>query len=250
MSSEIFGKVGCPSLVAISEVLDCLFCGDLFELAAPVEVFDKGGRAAPVLLDLDEELEEDAGAEEGFDLFARGGADALEHFAAFADEDGFLAGALTKDGGGDFGDGEFAVFLFEGCRLLKLFDYDGGGVGDLFAGEEKNFFPDELCDEEALGLVGELVFGEVALAFLEVRDDFVEKEIEALLFAGGDGDDVGEAVQGGPMGYEREEIGFGDGVDLVEDEDDGAGEFFDEGEGEVVFGGGEFAFGRCGGVVL
>ena len=231
--------MGWLSLVAISDVFCGLFC-HLFELTAPVEVFDEGLGAAPVLLDLDEEFEEDTRAEEGFDLFAGSGSDALQHLAALADEDGFLAGALAEDGGGDFGDGELAVLgLLQGGGLFEFFDDYGGGVGDFFSGEEEDLFADEFGDEKALGLVGELVFGEVALAFGEVGDDLVEEEVEALLFAGGDGDDVGEGVEVAPVGDEGEEAGFGDGVDLVEDEDDGAGELFHEREGEFVLGSGE-----------
>src|SRR5215469_6563508 len=78
ISSETFGNVGWLSLVAISDVFCGLFC-HLFELTSPVEIFDEGLGTAPVLLDLDEEFEEDTRAEEGFDLFAGSGSDALQH---------------------------------------------------------------------------------------------------------------------------------------------------------------------------
>ena len=42
----------------------------MLELAAPVEFFDEAAGAAPLFFDLDEELEEDAGAEEGLHVFA------------------------------------------------------------------------------------------------------------------------------------------------------------------------------------
>ena len=86
--------------------------------------------------------------------------------------------------------------------------------------------------------------GEVALALGQVRDDAVEEEVEVVLFAGGDGDDFGEGVEGGPVGDDRQEVGLGDSVCLVEDEEDGAVELLDEGKGEVVLG---LALGALGG---
>ena len=72
----------------------------------------------------------------------------------------------------------------------------------------------------------------------------VEQEVEVVLFACGDGDDLRKGVEGGPVRNDGEEVGFGDGVSLVEDEEDGAVELLDERKGEVVFG---FAFGALGG---
>ncbi len=87
--------------------------------------------------------------------------------------------------------------------FFELLDDNGGGVGDLFAGEQEDFFADDLGDEEAFGLVGELVGREVALAFWENGDDLVEQEVEAFFLAGGDGDDFGEGVERAPVGDER-----------------------------------------------
>src|SRR6202522_3734718 len=85
-----------------------LLCNQL-QLAAPVEIFDEAAAGAPLLLHLDEEFEEDACAEEGFDVLAGGGADAFEHLALLADQGGLLAGALAEDGGGDLCHGQLAV---------------------------------------------------------------------------------------------------------------------------------------------
>ena len=249
-SIEVF-RHGCPGIAVTGGEGGfggaLLEGAEVFELAAPVEFFDEAAGAAPLFFDLNEELEEDAGAEERLHIFAGGGADALEHFAAFADKDGFLAGALADDGRGDFCDGEPGVggALAAGFRwIFPFFDDDGRGVGDLFAGEHEDFFADELGDEEALGLVGDLILGEVALALGEVGDDAVEQEVEVVLFAGGDGDDFRKGVEGGPVGDDREQVDLGNGVGLVEDEEDGAVELLDERQGEVVFG---LALGALGG---
>jgi len=84
-------------------------------------------------------------------------------------------------------------------------------------------------------LVGELVFGEVALALLQLPDDLIEQQIEAFLLACGDGDDVGEGVECRPVGHQRQQVFFGDGVHLVEYEDDGTLQLFDQREGKVIF---------------
>lgn len=220
-----------------------LLLGDVFELSAPIEVFDEASAGAPLFLHFDEEFEEDARAEQRFDLLAGGRADTLEHVAGAADDDGFLAGALDKDGGGNFSNGKFAVagFFCTGGWIFPALDDDGGGVGDLFAGQHEDFFADEFGDEEALGLIGDLVLGEVALAFWEEGDDLVEQEVEALFLAGGDGDDVAEVVEARPVRDEREQVLLGDGVDFIEDEEDGAVEALDQRESEVIFGGGKVA---------
>src|SRR5919202_4220509 len=58
-------------------------------------------RVAPVLLDLDEEFEVDAVAEQSLDVAARLGAYLLEARAALADDDALLRGALDVDGAVD-----------------------------------------------------------------------------------------------------------------------------------------------------
>src|SRR2546423_13689317 len=70
-------------------------------------------RVAPALLDLDEEFEVDASADQSFDVAARFGADLLEARAPFADDDALLRGALDVDGAVDARQlaGDFLVAL-------------------------------------------------------------------------------------------------------------------------------------------
>src|SRR5512139_478043 len=59
----------------------------------------------PVLQDFDVEVQEDRGAQESLDLAAGAGTDLAEPFAAVADDDGLLAGALDVEGGVDVEEG-------------------------------------------------------------------------------------------------------------------------------------------------
>ena len=216
----------------------------MFELPAPVEVFYEAAAGAPLFLNFYEEFEEDTGSKQPFDFLTGGGSDSLEHLTLLADEDGLLALSFAVDCGSDFGYRELAVFsLFRGGRFFVFFDDDSGGVGNLLAGEEQDLLADELGDEETLRLVGELVFWKVALAVLQLGDYLVEEQIEALFFSRGDGDDVGKGMLRGPVCDQGEEVFPRNCVDLVQDKDDWAFEFFDQREGKVILGGRQFATG-------
>ena len=67
---------------------------ELLKLTVPIELADDSGVLAPVGLDLYEELEKNAGAEDGSEFLAGFGADFLHRGAALADENPLLAFAL------------------------------------------------------------------------------------------------------------------------------------------------------------
>ena len=78
----------------------------------------------------------------------RFGADAFELFALLANDHALVAVALDHDGGGHAA--QIALFLV-------LVDDDGRGVGQLVAGQAKEFFADDLGGHEAVAAVGQLV---------------------------------------------------------------------------------------------
>src|SRR5919202_4614230 len=92
---------------------------------------ERARRVAPVLLDLDEEFEVDAVADESLDVAARLGADLLEARAALADDDPLLRGALDVDGAVD-------ACEFVGDLLVALRD-DRRDVRNLLARDAQDF---------------------------------------------------------------------------------------------------------------
>ena len=124
-----------------------------------------------------------------------------------------------------------------GFRLFELLDDDGRGVGNFFAGFNQDAFANEFGDHEALGLVGVLVFGVVALARGQGGDDFADEDVEAVALAGADGNDLGKVELAGERVDERKELILLHQIDFGEDEEDGAVELADEAEEELVFAG-------------
>mmetsp|Transcript_4852 Transcript_4852/g.17270 ORF Transcript_4852/g.17270 Transcript_4852/m.17270 type:complete len:437 (+) Transcript_4852:2993-4303(+) len=102
-------------------------------------------------------------------LLARLGANALQTLAALADDHALVGIALDDDAGADAA--QFAL-------VLPLVDDDGGGVGQLVAGQPEELFADDLAGQEALAAVGQRVFvvepallGQVGLEDLEQAGD-------------------------------------------------------------------------------
>ena len=99
-----------------------------------------------------------------FHLFARGRADLLDHGAAIAEDDGFLAVALHVDGGED---ADQAVGFF------PMIHQNDDGVRNFLARLQQDFFAHQFGGEEARGLVGDVIGGEVRRAFGKRADDQV-----------------------------------------------------------------------------
>ena len=117
---------------------------------------EAAGVGAPIAVHFDEELEEDLFLEELLNVFACLGADAFEGSTGFSDKDTLLAVAFAVD---DCRDADEVFFLNEGFH----FNFDG--VWDFLVVVEEDLLADDLVDKEALGLVGELVFGEERRSF-------------------------------------------------------------------------------------
>ena len=128
---------------------------------------------APVLADLDEELQEHFLLEELLHVLARGLPDTLELFALVADQDAFLRLARDVDRRRDAVDRRF---------LAVAFDFDLAAVGYLLVVEAQDLFADDFRGEEPQRLVRERVFGVEGRAFGQQVENRPEHalDVEAL----------------------------------------------------------------------
>ena len=87
----------------------------------------------------------------------------------------FLPLALDENYGGDF-------------RELRAFfeslDEHAAGVRNFLRGEDEDLFANQFGNDEALGLIGDLVFGEILWALGQRVDDGGEQLFLAELFFG------------------------------------------------------------------
>src|ERR1700687_4702467 len=200
---------------------------DLLELTPPIQFFHKGSRVAPASLDLDEEFEKHFGAYHLLDVEAGGGSDLLEHLAAFAEQDGFLAVAFAVNHSGNPG---------QPWILFELLDQDRNRVWHLFVRLHKNMLADQLRRHEAHRLIGDLIFREIARAVGQSVQHAREQLVEAFPLESGDGDDLLEIVQRLELRDQREQFGLvGEEIDFVEQEEDWSASLFCQVEDEAVF---------------
>ena len=78
--------------------------------------------------------------------------------------------------------------------FLHFLDDHGRGVRDLVLGELKDLFPDHLGNDEPLGLVRELVIGEILRPRGQALEDDVQK-LAQVVFERGHGDDLGKVIE-------------------------------------------------------
>src|SRR5262245_27197594 len=118
----------------------------------PVHGVEEGCFLTPSRLDFHVQVEEDLDSEEPFHLLAGERSDLFQHRASRPDNDSFLTFALHPDGGVNTG---------QLRRLLPFIDGDGDRMRHFLAGREQHFLAHQLGGEESLGLIGEVIFGEV-----------------------------------------------------------------------------------------
>ena len=104
---------------------------------------------APVVFHFDEVAQHDFFFQHFFQVFACGSANELQGFAAFADDDAFLAVAFDDDGG---------VNLHEAFVFLVAFDDDAQFVGDFLMQVAEEFFAHDFGGHEAQVGGGDLFF--------------------------------------------------------------------------------------------
>jgi len=102
----------------------------------------------------------DAAAEQLCDLLTRQAADGTNHLAALTDQDLFLTRLFDVNRRVDLDTDSLAATLAViRDPLLPLIDRHSDGVRDLFLRRQKHLFPNQLAYQEALGPIGDDIFG-------------------------------------------------------------------------------------------
>ena len=198
----------------------------MLELTPPIQFFHEASRVAPAGFDLDEEFEKNLGAYHLLDVKTGGGSDLLEHLAAFAEQDGFLAVAFAINHGGNPG---------QARTLFELLDQNRDRVRHLFMRLHQNMFADQLRRHESHRLIGDLIFREIARAVGQSFQDAGEQLIEAFLLESGDGDDLFKIVQRLELCDQWEQITLvREEIDFVEQQEDRSARLFRQVEDEGV----------------
>ncbi len=112
-----------------------------------------------------------------FDLFARVGANALEHLAAFADDNAFVILALDVDDGSD-------VCRFV-RRFVKLIDLHKNSVRHFFAQKFQRRFTNQFGGELAQVKIGDLIVVVVFGTFGQTGNDHRQKFVVDVVAAHG-----------------------------------------------------------------
>src|ERR1019366_206596 len=184
----------------------------MLQLPPPVNLLDEVARIAPARMHLHEQLQEDFRGQQALDLQPRVGPDFLQIGALLADQDRLLSLAFAVDGRRNAR--QLGAFLI-------LIDQYGCGVGNFLRGVLKHLLANQLRHQEAFGLIGNLVLGEIARAFRQRFDDHVEQGVEPLFLQRRDGNDIDELVQLFVLRNKRQQPFLGDQVDFVEQQNDG-----------------------------
>src|SRR6266403_1963058 len=121
----------------------------------PVEFFHEASRIAPASFYLDEKFEKNLGSYHFLDVETGRGSDLLEHLAAFAEQNGFLAVALAVNHSGN---------PRQPWTLFELFDQDRDRMRHFFMRLHQNMLADQFCCHESHRLIGKLILGKIARA--------------------------------------------------------------------------------------
>ena len=93
------------------------------------------------------------------------------------------------------------------------------GVGNLLRGVDEYLLADQFGDDEALGLIGDLVLGKILGALGQRVDHGGEQLFLAELFFGGDGNDLREVEALRPRLDDRQQLRFLEEIDLVQQQE-------------------------------
>ena len=127
--------------------------------------------------------------------------------------------------------------IFESfCAFLEFFDQHTAGVGDFLRGVDEYLLTDQFGDDEALGLIGDLVLGKILGSLGQGVDDGGEQLFLAELFCGGDGDDLREVEALGPGLDGGQQLGLFEEIDLVQQQEGFGLGALDDVERELVSG--------------
>src|SRR5579864_6335836 len=184
-----------------------LLPGHAFQLPVPIELADDLRILAPVLQHFHVKLQENLRAQDRFQFLARGSADFLEGAAAAADQDSLLSFAVDVDCRADTDQ----LFGF-----VKRIADNGDGVWDFLGRRFHRLFPHKFRRKETFRLVRVLVHGELWRARGKIFDKFLQYAIDTIAFQRGNWNDLVELPHFRQGLDHREQLGFGDAVDLIE----------------------------------
>src|SRR2546427_13037866 len=126
--------------------------------ALKAEFSQRTGILTPSCINLHEKLEKQPASQESFYLFSGLPSDLSKHRPFLANEDRFMGLPIGVDRGFDHDE---ILLLFFG----KLVDSDRRAISDLFTGQKKNLFPNDLRGDKTLGLIGDLSLRVIERAF-------------------------------------------------------------------------------------
>ena len=197
----------------VCDFFSFLYLGMCFILSVQVVavVLEAGGFLAPIFVHFDEEFEEDFLAKEGFEVSPSVAAYFLEGGSGASDDDAFLGFAFDVDDRADADDGGF---------FFELLDLNFDAVGDFLVVVEENLLPDDFVDEEALGLVGQLVFVEERRTLGQNLDNALHEGVDAEAFLRRYLEDLGLRECLVPEGDEVLEGSLRSKVNLVDNQED------------------------------
>src|SRR3984893_4698469 len=164
------------------------------------------------------QVEEHAGAEESLELLARRRPDPLDHVAAPADHDRLLRLAVDDDRAIQPEDGLRGIGPLG--NLLEAIDDDRARKRDLGVRELEQLFPDDLGREEPLGLIGQEVLRIQPVAVGEPMDEAAFQPVDVVPRRRRDRHDLGELRHPGVLVDHRQQPGFPDQIDLVENQEE------------------------------
>lgn len=165
----------------------------------------------------------DLGPEDLLDLAAGLDADRLDEPALPADDDRPVVVLLDEDRGPDVRQRPALAGLFPVVLFLPLdrLDIDRRHEGELLLHVFQDLLPDDLGQEEVLGLVRDLLVGVELLCGGQGFINEIFQDVEVDPPQGRDGDDILEGQQALVVVDDGQDRVFPDGVDLVDEQEDG-----------------------------
>ena len=106
--------------------------------------------------------------------------------------------------------------------LRHLLNVDGDRVRHLVLGQVQQLFPDQLGNDQSLGLIGHHVVGIILRSLGKKFFDLIEQSLNVGTVGGADRDDRREIPPRGVFGDDRQYLFALDQIEFVDDEHDGA----------------------------
>jgi len=176
---------------------------------------------APLRPDPDLEAKVDFRLEDLLYLLTGLDADLLDEAAVAADDDLAVVVPLDEDGRSDDRHGTRIPVFARKLLLFDALDIDGRGERQLLFDVSEHFFPDDLGQQEAFGLVRNLVVRVDLLGLGQGFIDQVLKDGQIDTREGGDGDDLREGKEGLVPFDDGEDRVLADDVHFIDEQEEG-----------------------------